>query len=237
MKLYSDVCLHLSLWSCDHAHLLYPSALAPYPRLRRVKTSVFHDFVPVSLVPRHQEDSNRVVLLVGAPWYLKGADRLIQAFLRLAPDFPDVKLQLLGWYQDRPELDLFIGGSPQIELLKARPNPEALQIISRCEMLVQPSRCEGMGRVIVEAMASGVPVIGSDAGGIPHMIRQGETGFVVPEGDPKGLEARMRQLLLDPDLRHRLGEKGYETAHTELTEQVYVERFTEMVEAAVRQSK
>lgn len=234
MKVYSDVCLHLSLWSCDCAHLLYPAALASYPLLKRVRTAVFHDFVPVSLVPAHQEDSGRFVLLVGAPWYLKGADRLIEAFHRLAPDFPDVRLQLLGWFPDRAELDSFIGGSPRIEVLKARPNPEALQIISRCEILVQPSRCEGMGRVIVEAMASGIPVVASDVGGIPHILRDGETGFLVPGGDPKGLEARLRQLLLDSDLRHRMGAKGYEIAHAELDERVYVQRFTEMVEAAVR---
>jgi glycosyltransferase involved in cell wall biosynthesis len=143
-------------------------------------------------------------------------------------------LKLLGWYPDRSQLDPLIGGSKQIEILQARAHPETLQLISRCEILVQPSRCEGMGRVVLEAMGAGIPVIGSDVGGIPHLLRDGESGFVVAGGDSDALEARMRQLLLDGELRKRLGARGYELAHLELNEQVYVERFTEMVEAAVQ---
>jgi glycosyltransferase involved in cell wall biosynthesis len=91
-----------------------------------------------------------------------------------------------------------------------------------------------MGRVVLEAMGAGIPVIGSDVGGIPHLLRDGETGFVVAGDDSDALEGRMRQLLLDDELRKRLGARGYELAHLELNEQVYVERFTEMVEAAVQ---
>jgi glycosyltransferase involved in cell wall biosynthesis len=234
MKLYSDFCLHLSLGLCNRAHLLYPQQLNKYPRLKNVCRSVFHEFVPISHVPPHQEDSGRYILLVGHPWYLKGADRLIEAFRRLAPDFPDVKLKLLGWYPDRSQLDPLIDGCKQIELLQARPHPEALQVISRCEILVQPSRCEGLPRILMEGLAAGVPLIGSDVGGISYLVRDNETGFVVPGGDPKGLEARMRQLLLDGNLRKRLGARGYQLAHSELNEQIYVERFTEMVAATVQ---
>lgn len=233
MRLYSDLCLHLSLWSCDRAHLLYPEQLNQYPLVRKVPRSVFHEFVPISKIPVHEADSERFVLLVGAPWYLKGADRLIEAFRRLAPDFPDVKLKLLGWYPDRKGLDALTAGSRQIEILQARPNPETLQIMRRCEVLVQPSRCEGLPRVVMEGLATGVPVIGSDVGGIPYLLRDGENGFVVPGGEPAGLAARMRQLLLDGELRKRLGARGCQQARTELNEQVYVERFTEMVTAAV----
>jgi len=233
MNLYSDVCLHLSMWLCNRVHLLYPSQLDKYPLLRGVRRSVFHEFVSVSAMPAHHESADRYVLLVGAPWYLKGADLLIEAFLRLAPDFPDVKLKLLGHFPDRAPLEALTGGSTRVVILKAIPPPEARPIISQCEILVQPSRAEGMGRVLVEGMAAGVPVIGSDAGGIPYILRDGESGFIVPGGDPKGLEARMRELLLDKELRKRMGAKGYATAHTELNEQVYVERFTEMVDAAI----
>jgi glycosyltransferase involved in cell wall biosynthesis len=233
MKLYSDVCLHLSLWFSDRAHLLYPAQLDKYPLLRRVRTSVFHEFVSVAVIPAHKEGSERFVLLVGAPWYLKGADRLIEAFRSLAADFPDVKLKIVGHFPDREPLEALTGGSPQIEILKPVRPAEALQIISQCEILVQPSRCEGMGRVLVEAMSAGIPVIGSDVGGIPHILLDGEVGFVVAGGDPGGLEARMRQLLLDGELRRRMGVKGSVFAHTKLSERVYVELFTEMVEAAV----
>ena len=235
MKLYSDACLYLSLWAADHVHLLNAAQLAAYPLLRKVKTSVFHEFVPVSAIRAHTEDKERYVLMVGSPWYLKGADRLIEAFKRLAPDFPDVKLKIVGWYlkTEREQLEALAGGSKQIELVRAAPNPVTLETISRCLVLVHPSRCEGGPRTVIEGLAAGVPVIGSDVGLIPELIQQGENGFVIPGGNVRELEERVRELLADPELRCRLGAKGYELAHTQLTERVYVGRFTAMVAATV----
>jgi len=236
MKLYSDVCLHLSLWAADRVHLLYTAQLAAYPLLRKVRASVFHEFVPVSTIEAHAEDQERYVVMVGSFWYLKGADRLIEAFQRLAPDFPDVKLKIVGWYlkTEREQLEALAGDSKQIELVRATTPPVALQIISRCLVLVHPSRCEGLPRVVIEGLAAGVPVIGSDIGGIPDLIHQGENGFVVPGGNVPELEERLRELLADPELRRRMGANGYQFAHTQLTERVYVEKFTAMVAAAVR---
>jgi len=238
MHVYSDACLHLSMLLANRSHFLFPQQLSMYPMLRDVKNSVFHDFVPVSMIERRQEEASEMyVLLVGAPWYLKGADLLVEAFLRLAPDFPHVKLKILGYFPDGDKLRELIGGAPQIEVLKARPNPETLRIISGATILVLPSRCEGMGRVLIEGMAAGVPLIGSDVGGIPFMIRDGENGLVFPGGDSRALEARLRELLSNSDERRRMGENGYARAHSELSETVYVERFTRMVNAAVNGSE
>ncbi len=236
MKLYSDVCLHLSLWAADRVRLLNAAQLAGYPWLRNVKSSVFHEFVLVSKVPPHIECEERYVLMVGSPWYLKGADRLIEAFLRLAPEFPDVKLKILGWYEqsERQQLLTLAGGSKQIELVRAAPNVVTLRVIGGCQVLVHPSRCEGGPRTVIEGLAAGVPVVGSDVGWIPDLIRNGENGYVVPGGNIRELEERIRELLADPELRRRMGANGYEFAHTQLTEQVYVERFTAMVAATVR---
>jgi glycosyltransferase involved in cell wall biosynthesis len=234
MHLYSDACLHLSMLMADRSHFLFPQQLSTYPLLRNVKNSVFHEFVPVSMIEKpRKEETEMYVLLVGAPWYLKGADLLVEAFQRLAPDFPHVKLKILGHFPDGDKLHELIGGARQIEVLKARPFPEALPIISGAAILVLPSRCEGMGRVLIEAMAAGVPLIGSDVGGIPFMIRDGENGFVFPGGDSGALEARLRELLSNATTRQRMGENGYRRAHSELDEKAYVEHFTRMVEATV----
>jgi len=243
MKLYSDICLHLSLFMADRAHLLYPTQLHSYALLRSMPSSVFHEFVPVSVIDRDKdrdkdrdedrEPGERYVLLVGAPWYLKGVDVLVKAFLVLAPEFPEVRLKILGYYPDRTELDALTEGSPQIEILTARPNVEALEIIRKAAILVQPSRCEGLGRTLLEAMSAAVPVIGSDVGGIPMLVHDGENGFLVPVGDYRALSVRLRQLLEDRELRHRMGDAGYARAHGELNENTYVAEFTRMVENAV----
>lgn len=235
MKLYSDICLHLSMLMANRAHFLYPDQLAPYPLLRRKRNSVFHEFVPVSIIDRCGGSAEReqYVLLAGAPWYLKGADVLIEAFLALAAEFPNVKLKILGHYLDRTELDALSGGSPQIEVLQARPHVEALEIIKGATVVVLPSRCEGLGRVLIEAMAAALPLIGSRVGGIPVLVHDGENGFLVPPGDHVLLTARLRQLLGDARLRRRMGDAGYARAHGELNEASYVHQFTQMVEDAV----
>ena len=113
--------------------------------------------------------------------------------------------------------------------MKAAPNPVALKAICGATVLVLPSRCEGMGRVILEAMAAGVPVIGSSVGGIPHLIRDGETGFIVPANDAASLERKLRQLLSDESLRERMGETAWQTARSVFNEKTYVDAFTDMV--------
>ena len=234
MHFYSYLCLHVCLWSCDRAQLRSPGLLDGYRMLRKVPVSVLTGFVPVSLIPRHIETGERTILMVGAPWYLKGADLLIEAFQGLAVDFPDVKLKLLGYYPDIEQLKALTAGLGQIEILKARPNPEVLDLISQATIFVLPSRCEGTPRVVIEAMASGVPVIGSDVGGIPYLIRDGETGFVVPVGDVSALRARLRQLLSDAELRRSMGERARERAHVHFSETAYLDQFTRTVAEVVK---
>jgi glycosyltransferase involved in cell wall biosynthesis len=232
--LYSDISLHLSMFLADRAHFLCPGQLDGYPLLRRVRNSVFHEFVTVASIKRpDSEEAEPFVLLVGAPWYLKGADLLVEAFLRLESDFPNVKLKLLGHDLGVDQMKELIGASKRIEIFKAVPNPEALRMISKASVLVLASRCEGMGRVLIEAMAAGVPLIGSNVGGIPYIVRDGENGFVFPVGDSHTLEARLRQLLADAELRRKMGERGYVRAHEELDERAYVKQFSRMVEATI----
>jgi glycosyltransferase involved in cell wall biosynthesis len=231
---YSDISLHLSLLLADRAHYLCPDQLSSYRLLSHVPYSVFHDFVSISAIQRYSGPAEPFILLVGAPWYLKGADLLIRAFHRLSPDFPEVKLVLLGHYPDRAKLEALAEGSPRIEILAAVPNAQALQLISKAMIMAAPSRCEGLGRALIEGMTAGIPLVGSDVGGTPFLIRHGENGFVFPSGDVDALEARLRELLQDPGLRKRMGENGYRRAFSELTEKVWVRQFAKMVEATVR---
>jgi glycosyltransferase involved in cell wall biosynthesis len=66
-------------------------------------------------------------------------------------------------------------------------------------------RVEGLGMVLLEAAATGVPVVGSRSGGIPECVIEGRTGFLVPEGDAAALARRIGDLLDDGDMRQRMG--------------------------------
>lgn len=234
MHRFSNMCLHLAVLAADQTHVLAPNTLDAYPRLRTAPQSVFHDFVPVASIRRTRGKGDPVILMVGAPWYLKGIDLLVKAFMNLQADYPSAKLQLLGHYPELEKFDDTFRGNPRIEVLKGRPHPETLELISQASIFVLPSRCEGMGRVLLEAMGAGVPVVGSRVGGIPHVIRDGETGYLFPSDDAAALEDRLRRLLDDPSLRARMGEAGFQLVQREFSEEAYVAHFTGMVNAAMK---
>lgn len=107
-----------------------------------------------------------------------------------------------------------LGIGDRVRFLGARPYPEVLGLMRRAAMLVLPSvragdgRVEGLGMVLLEAAATGVPTIGSRIGGIPEGVVDGETGFLVPERDEEALAARMGALLDDRALRLAMGVKA-----------------------------
>ena len=80
------------------------------------------------------------------------------------------------------------------------------------DVVVMPSLYESFGMVALEAMACGTPVVASDVGGLSFIVRDGETGYLVPENDPQPLADCLMRLLRDPALRARLGQRGIEVA-------------------------
>jgi L-malate glycosyltransferase len=100
-----------------------------------------------------------------------------------------------------------------VSFVPAVGHAEIPRFLASLDILVLPSLTtprwkEQFGRIIIEAMASRVAVIGSDSGGIPFVIGTG--GLVVPEGDSESLSAALRELALDPTKRERLSECGFE---------------------------
>ena len=93
-------------------------------------------------------------------------------------------------------------------------SPDALpSYYAAADVFVLPSICEeAFGLVILEAFAAGIPVIGTRSGGVPELVEDGRTGLLVEQGDVDGLYHAMRQLLLDHELRRRLGATARKTA-------------------------
>jgi len=83
--------------------------------------------------------------------------------------------------------------------------PEIMQIM---DIFVLPSLNEGMGRVLVEAMAAGKPIVASSVGGIPDLVKHGQNGFLVEPGDVNGLFLAVRKLIIDKKMRDEMGRRG-----------------------------
>lgn len=229
----SDIMLHFTVTCSNCVHLLYPEQLDHYPLLRGAVTETFHEFVVTSHIDRQPPAEEEYILHVGAPWYLKGIDVLIEAFNQIKDEFPRLKLKIQGYLPEAPQYTPPGGFDPRVELLPAQPNEQTLARLGQAQVFVLASRCEGMGRVLIEAMASGVPVVGSDAGGIPSLAQNNVNGLVFPSGNATALAQCLRRLLSDPALRRQMGDKGYEIAHQEKDEKVYVRGFRAMVDQAL----
>jgi len=111
--------------------------------------------------------------------------------------------------------------------------PELLRTL---DVFVQCSDYEGAGVGMMEAMLSGVPVVATAVGGVPEVVDDGETGFLVPRGDVAALSQRVSRLLGDADLRARMGSAAREVALTRFSAARMVERldavYTELVQEA-----
>jgi glycosyltransferase involved in cell wall biosynthesis len=107
-----------------------------------------------------------------------------------------------------------------VRILGQQSRDQVAALMQAADVFVFPSFFEGLAQVQVEALASGLPVIGTNQSGAEELVRDGENGFVIPAGDAAALARRMRQLAREPGLlagmretvaaeRHRLGWSAY----------------------------
>jgi len=150
----------------------------------------------------------------------KGVDVLIQAVAGLPDDW---QLRLVGDGVMRPRLQRLaqqLSVSERIAFLPRLGSTDMPQFYRQLHVLVLPSRerpnwKEQFGRVLIEAMACGVPVIGSDCGEIPHVV--GDAGLIFPQGDVEALRAHLTRLQADFALRQALGRRGRERVLEQFT--------------------
>ncbi|MGH8229849.1 MAG: glycosyltransferase [Steroidobacteraceae bacterium] len=167
-----------------------------------------------AIQPRDLRAETPVILHVARLVAVKGTEYLIRAFAQIARARPEMQLIIIGEGPRRRRLQALVGTlglQQRVRLLGARPHAEVLDWMRRAAMLVLPSvrtgtgRAEGLGMVLLEAAASGVPTIGTRQGGVPEAVLDGRTGFLVPERDTGALARRVMDLLEDVGTRRRMG--------------------------------
>ncbi len=168
---------------------------------------------PIAFAPLPRERSTDQFVMGYAGRFVeeKGADVLLRAAARLDGDWR-VDLIGSGPAQDRLiELARSLGVADRVRFLPWVPSSRIAEVYRSFDALVLPSRSklnwiEQFGRVLVEAMACGVPVIGSTCGEIPNVI--GDAGLIFPEGDEAALREHLRCLQDQPALRADLSQRG-----------------------------
>ena len=138
----------------------------------------------------------------------KGFDVTVKAAKILGMKNPRVQFLLLGDGPERKELEQQCRGLTNIRFMGKQNDMGSM--FAAADLLIHPSYTEGLGSVILEAMAAGLPVIGSNAGGIPDIIDHRISGLLCEAGNGKQLAEQIDQLENDKALRHKLKIGGKE---------------------------
>ncbi len=152
-----------------------------------------------------------VIGFVGWLLPIKGPEYLLEAMDDVWPDHPEASLVMVG----KGDLDVDLRAAARrknvngkVKFLGWRQDIDELMPLF--DVLVLPSLNEGMGRVLVEAMAAGKPVVASRVGGIPDLVQDGKTGYLVPPADAKALAGAILKLLNNRDQAKLMGQRGKE---------------------------
>jgi len=156
--------------------------------------------------------SDWLVAVIGALQKRKGQDDVIHAIKIAKKNIPNIKLLIIGDVGD-------IEFKNYLKILTSKLNisnnviftgyrNDVPQILSNCKVLVMPSWNEPFGRVVIEAMAAGIPVIGVNAGGPKEIIQDGISGYLIPSCNPSAIAEKIIYLYHHQSIGKKMGENG-----------------------------
>ena len=167
-------------------------------------------------VGRSRNDAEIVIGTAGRLIELKGIDYLLKAAAALRRDFPALRVEIAGSGPDRPRLELL---AEKLGLGEAVTFPgwvgDLHSVLPNWDVFVLPSLEEGFPIAALDAMAAGVPVVASAVGGVPELIEDGKTGWLVRPRDVGALAGHIRLLTGSSEMRGRMGRAGYERVRTQ----------------------
>jgi starch synthase len=205
--------------------------MAAYPEISPERIRVIRNGIDTTeyrpdprteILNRYGVDQSRpYVIFVGRITRQKGVPVLLRAASRL---IPEAQLVLAAGQADTPELlaevtelvdGLRTSRSGVVWIPEMLAKPEVIQLLTHATVFACPSVYEPLGIVNLEAMACGTAVVGSRTGGIPEVVAEGETGLLVPPGEPEALAVALNALLGDPDRAQAMGQAGRKRAVAE----------------------
>lgn len=171
----------------------------------------------------------KIIGIAGRIFDGKGHGDLVEALPLIVRQVPNAFLVAIGpevvpgYIQELRAAAERLGVLDHLHILPPVQNVE--RVFRSFDISVTPSRGEPFGLVVVEAMASGTPVVATDAGGIPEIVTNGVDGLLVPPRDPEALAGAIIQLLTNQELAERLKNTALETARTRFPEPLMAQQF------------
>ncbi|MFX1552331.1 MAG: glycosyltransferase [Promethearchaeota archaeon] len=187
------------------------------------------------------EKGTKLIGTIGHFAPLKGYEELLNAMGEVVGNGFDVKLVMVGesiypHSKSYKEKLFSLVDSPELKerVIFAGFREDIPELLASFDVFVLPSRSEGFGRVNLEAMAMGKPVISTNVGGIPEVVLDGVTGILVPPGNPNALSRALMMLLDDPSQRESMGREGRKRVEEHFTLQGHVQRIQEIYRDILR---
>lgn len=225
---------------------------APLPPWAAQKVRIVHNGVDLTAFAPSQvnrQDARRALglpaqgLVVGnvawlAPW--KGQHRFLEGVARLSHRFPTTVFAIIGEAAHPSYADYVEGlrqqAAPLADRVRfLRRQGDMPQAMAALDLLVHTAEAEPFGRVLIEAMAMGLPVVAFSDGGVPEIVADGVTGFLVPPGDLDALAEAMATLLADAALRRRMGEAARARVEAHFSVQWVAREITDIYRAGTSQ--
>jgi len=202
------------------------------------RTIVHYNGVDLTaFAPAQHRSGNPTLLSVGRLVEKKGFEYLIRAFALVAAEMPEVRLGIAGEGPLRRRLEQLTserGLSASVTFHGSLPHREVAALMQSASVVCQPSvtaadgDSEGLPTVVLEAAATARPLVGTRHSGIPEIVVDGKTGFLVEERDVGALADRLLSLLANADLRRSMGEAGRRRIEEKFDARKQAERLEEI---------
>lgn len=188
-----------------------------------------HAFAPAS----HPAEAP-VIGCTGRLHRKNGHPTLLEAFAAIRQAVPEARLLLVGDGPERRSLERTVAGRGWGGAVTfAGEQADVRPWLHRMAVYVQPSISEGMSNSILEAMASGLPVVATRVGGTPEVVEDGVSGLLVPPEDPAALATALVTLLGDPPRRAAMGAAGRDRVARQFSQADMIQRTTAFLDALV----
>jgi len=192
-----------------------------------------HESQPCACIPTCLSKSEKTLMHISNFRPVKRIRDVVSVFARVAEEI-DARLILIG---DGPEIPIARELAEDLDVLDrvtfVGVVDQVAPLLNEADLFLLPSSTESFGLVALEAMASGVPVIASNIGGIPEVVEDGVSGFLAPVGDVDRMAEHALRLLRDEELRCRIGVAAQERARTAFNYESIVPQYEQLYESLV----
>jgi glycosyltransferase involved in cell wall biosynthesis len=191
------------------------------------RSEVIRNIVPAfgRATPAELVESPRIAA-VGSLKPLKAYDVLLHALKMLATEGRKFELLLAGDGPERGNLEALVGQLGLTDRVRFLGDVDDVPgLLATAHIFVHPSKSESLSNAILEAMAEGLPVVASNVGGNPEIVKDGRTGLLVSPGQPNELAFAIHRLLDDTSVRDQFGKAGLESVQTHCVEQIIADQY------------